>query len=330
MNGTTETFLVHTPVHAVNGFTWTRARFSATPSILSFGGVSDGEVEDYRVIVTNTGNSQIQETPYYLAFEDRWPEQGDYDMNDVVILQNSSLLLTENLEVKQLEISGELKALGASYHNGYAIQLDNVMPSNVDKTLVRFEINGELQATQVVEDDTQFLVIKISEDLRDEITLTQNCEYYKTELNCTNVSQMTFNVTLPFISPIPLSQFPEAPYNPFIFAKTGTYHGDLFYHPGRALEIHLKNKQPTSKADLSMFGVADDNSQISSNITYQTHNGLPWALAINPGSQEEWKHPKEMIDLLQAYPEFKNFVETSGRKATNWFSQSKAISSKLY
>lgn len=89
MDNATEVFLVNTPMSALNGFTWTRARFTSITSIVASGGVADGEVEDYRVLVTNAGNSQIQDTPYYLAFEDSWPEQGDYDMNDVVMLLNS-------------------------------------------------------------------------------------------------------------------------------------------------------------------------------------------------------------------------------------------------
>ncbi len=330
MDNTTEVFLVNTPTSALNGFTWTRARFTSITSIVASGGVANGEVEDYRVLVTNSGNSQIQDTPYYLAFEDSWPEKGDYDMNDVVMLQNSSLLLTTSSEVKQIEFQGELKALGASYHNGFAIQLDNILPSNVDHKLVRFEINGVLQETSVIEEDTQYLVINITDDLHNHIQLTENCSYYKTEINCSNSSQMTFNITVPFITPIPLEQFPEAPYNPFIFAHKATYHGDLFYHPGRTLEVHLKNKIPTSKADTSMFGVADDVTQLSANHTYQTNNGLPWALAINPGSQESWKHPIEMIDIVQAYPDFKRFIESNGNTYSNWFSQSKAINAKLY
>jgi hypothetical protein len=158
----TEVFLVESPFDALSGYTWIRARLSSLTGVVSYGGVSDGEVEDYRILVTNPGNSQIQDTPFYLAFEDRWPEKGDYDMNDVVIEQNSSILLTDNFEVKQIEFSGELKALGASYHSGFAIQLDNVLPTNVDPTLVRFEINGVLQDVSPVEEGTEFLVIKIT------------------------------------------------------------------------------------------------------------------------------------------------------------------------
>lgn len=330
IDNTTEIILVNTPLSALNGFTWTRARFTTIAAVVASGGVSDGEVEDYRVIVTNPGNSQIQDTPFYLAFEDRWPEQGDYDMNDVVILQNSSLLLTEDFKVKQIEFQGELKALGASYHNGFAIQLDNIMASNVNSSLVRFEINGILQESSAIEEDTQYLVIKITDDLRSHIQLTEQCDYYKTEVNCNNTSQMTFSVTVPFINAIALEQFPEAPYNPFIFAQESTYHGELFYHPGRSLEIHLKNKIPTSKADPSMFGVADDRTQPSGANKYQTSTGLPWALAINPGSQEEWMHPSEMVDILQAYPDFQSFIESNGNKATSWYSQSNAVNSKLY
>ena len=165
MDNTTEVFLVNTPISALNGFTWTRARFTSIASIVASGGAPDGEVEDSRVLVTNAGNSQVQDTPYYIAFEDSWPEKGDYDMNDVVMLQNSSLLLTNSFEVKQIEFQGELKAFGAAYHNGFAIQLDNVLPSNVDSTLVRFEINGVLQEISAIEEGTQYLIIKITDGI---------------------------------------------------------------------------------------------------------------------------------------------------------------------
>ncbi|MFQ3267157.1 MAG: LruC domain-containing protein [Alteromonadaceae bacterium] len=79
-----------------------------------------------------------------------------------------------------------------------------------------------------------------------------------------------------------------------------------------------------------MFGVADDATPTSSSYYYQTSSGLSWALAINPGSIEEWKHPSERVDLLPAYADFQIFVESNGNKETSWFSQSNAVSSKLY
>ncbi|MFQ3267158.1 MAG: LruC domain-containing protein [Alteromonadaceae bacterium] len=154
------------------------------------------------MLVTNSGNSQIQDTPYYIAFEDSWPEEGDYDMNDVVMLQNSSILLTDAFEIKQIEFQGELKTLGADYHNGFAIQLDNVLPSNVNVNLVHFEINGIIQEVSAIEEGTNYLVIKITDNLQNHIQLTESCKYYKTVKDCTNSFLMTYSVTMPFIPPI--------------------------------------------------------------------------------------------------------------------------------
>jgi LruC domain-containing protein len=330
MDNNSEVMTVNTSLNALSGFTWIRARFTSIPGIVASGGAPDGEVEDYRVLVTNSGNSLIQDTPYYIAFEDSWPEQGDYDMNDVVMLQNSSILLTDEFKIKQIEFQGQLKALGADYHNGFAIQLDNVLPSNVNIDLVHFEINGVIQEVSAIEEGTDYLVIKITDDLRSHIQLTESCQYYNTIEGCTNSSLMTYNITVPFTTPIAQGDFPQAPYNPFIFAQDATYHGDLYFHPGRPLEIHLKNQIPSSKVDLSRFGAADDATVESNNHYYQTSSGLPWGLAINPGSQEEWKHPLEKVDLLQAYPDFQIFVQTNGNKSSNWSSQSNAVSSKLY
>jgi LruC domain-containing protein len=194
---------------------------------------------------------------------------------------------------------------------------------------VTFWINGVLQNTSPVETDTEFLVIKITEDIESHIELTLACQFYKTESGCSNSSQFNFSVTVPFITPIAYDSFPEAPYNPFIFAMPSMYHGESFFHPGRSLEIHLKNKMPTSKASLSMFGVAKDNSNIAAGVSYQTADGMPWALAINPGS-EEWQHPIEKVDFLQAYPDFEEFVKTAGNKSSTWYSQINSISNKTY
>ncbi len=330
IDNTTINMLVNTPIDALNGFTWTRTRFTSTQSTTALGGVPDGEVEDHNVFVTNLGYSQIQDTPYYLAFEDNWPEKGDYDMNDVVIFQESSLLVNGSGEVKQIEFHGELKAYGAAFFNGYAIRLDNVLPSNVDVNLIRFEINGVIQEASALEVGTENVVILITDNILKHIQLSSNCLYYRTEESCTNANEMKFSVTVPFITPIAANQFPVAPYNPFIFAKNGTYRGETIIKPGRELEIHLKNKLPTSKANISFFNQADDVTDLSEGKTYQNASGLPWGLAISPGSGQEWKHPLETVEILEAYPKFQIFVETNGASETTWFSLDKAVNTKLY
>ncbi|NMP32090.1 LruC domain-containing protein [Thalassotalea sp. M1531] len=330
MYNSSEIFLVDTPIEALTGYTWARVRLSIEPGIIAYGGVTDGEVEDYRIYVTNSGLSQLKHNTYFIAFEDNWPEMGDYDMNDVVIKQKSSLLISQENEVNQLEISGELTAYGAAYANGYAIQIDGVSPSAANTGLIKFEINGVVQETSLVESGTDSLVLMISNDLSTYFSATNGCSYYQTQVGCASLSRMKFSLKVPFNTPIPLGTFPSAPFNPFIFAKPNTYHGDSFYQPGRSMEIHLKNKVPTSKMDSGYFGLASDRSDLGSGYTYQTENGLPWALAINPGKAENWRHPLEKVDLLKAYPMFQEYVETSGSKSVDWYLTSKATSSNVY
>ncbi len=325
-----ETFIVEAPFEAVPGYTWARARLSVEPGIVAYGGVTDGEVEDYRVYVTNPNLSQIKHNTYFIAFEDNWPEMGDYDMNDVVVKQDSSLLVSGTNEVHQLEITGEMMAYGAAYANGFAIQIDNVAPSTVNQALVRFEINGVAQTTSLVETGTDSLVLMISDNLSDYFSARSGCSFYKTQSGCNNSEQMKFSLQVPFITPIAYATFPQAPFNPFVFAKPATYHGDSFYHPGRSMEIHLKNKMPTSKMDTGYFGLASDRSDLATGHTFQTETGLPWALAINPGSSQNWRHPLEKVDLLEAYPMFRDYVTSSGASSSDWYLESKAKSANVY
>ena len=326
----TETLLVETPFEAVAGYTWARARLTTEPGIIAYGGVTDGEVEDYRVYVTNPNLSQIKHNTYFIAFEDNWPEMGDYDMNDVVVKQESSILLSQNNEIHQLEITGEMMAYGAAYANGFAIQIDNVSPSTVNQALVRFEINGVAQSASLVEAGTDSLVLMISDNLGDYFSAKSGCSFYKTQSGCRNGEQMKFSLQVPFVTPIAYSAFPQAPFNPFIFAKPATYHGDSFFHPGRSMEIHLKNKMPTSKMDTGYFGLASDRTDLAAGYTFQTEAGLPWALAINPGSSQNWRHPLEKVDLLEAYPMFRDYVSSSGASSGDWYMESKANSVNVY
>ena len=327
MSDQTEQFFLNTPLSALNGNTWLRARISSTQSIVAYGGVSDGEVEDYRIQVMNDGLTLQQHSPVYVAFEDNWPQVGDYDMNDVIVKQSSSVLINEENEVVLLEITGTLEAMGAGYSNGFAIQLDGISPTNINSELLRFEVNGTPRSG-LIESGTSDMVLMIAQNLKDEVSPASGCSYYRTEAGCEQSVDMMFSLKVPFETPIALTSFPDAPFNPFIFATPGIWHGSEGGNMGRPLEIHLKNHQPTSKADQSLFGVSDDAS--SGGLTYQNVNGLPWALVISAGSGNTWSHPLERVDLLAAYPDFAEFVTSSGNSAQDWYEQSNAVTTNLY
>jgi len=94
------TVFINVSPDALAGKTWARFRVSSTDGIGPNGGVSDGEVEDYEVDITSDGAS----VTYYpssndwatIAFEDNWPIEGDYDMNDLVVYLRTAVYRQDN------------------------------------------------------------------------------------------------------------------------------------------------------------------------------------------------------------------------------------------
>ncbi|KAI9549106.1 hypothetical protein GHT06_007398 [Daphnia sinensis] len=65
-----------------------------------------------------------------LAFEDAFPYKGDYDMNDMIVDYNIEERRNASNKVTQLRGKFVLKAMGASYRNGFGIELP-IPPSKV-------------------------------------------------------------------------------------------------------------------------------------------------------------------------------------------------------
>ena len=58
-----------------------------------------------------------------LAFEDLWPNQGDYDMNDLVVDYNFAEMRNASNNVVRIEATFILRAMGAGLRNGFAFEL---------------------------------------------------------------------------------------------------------------------------------------------------------------------------------------------------------------
>ena len=144
---------------------------------------------------------------------------------------------------------------------------------------------------------------------------------------------MTFDLEIVFIDGF--TKVTQPPFDPYLFATPGKYHGEMFYGyagaldygaPGRDYEIHLKNQAPTHMFEAA-FMTSDfyqsypgtvDASIPGSSLYYLTGAGLPWAIEI----ANKWRYPREFQDLLLAYPKFEEFVTSEGASATDWFVES--------
>lgn len=324
--------LIDIPSDASEGDTWARVRYSSQAGIGATGGVADGEVEDYMLYVSTSGVSIVSYPSsggvVTLAYEDNWPERGDYDMNDVVLSYKTRKFIDENNRVVRYDIEGSLLAMGADYHNGFAVQLDGIATDNIAQELIRYEINGVPQVDSALEQNAadDSAVIIVTEDLWDRVVSTPSCKFYRTSISCEAKQTFDFVVNVPLVSSVALADAPTDLLNPFIFAAPGHYHGDTFTsQPGRSLEIHLKNKITTVRFNNDLFGTNDDFSDPENGLTFVSDTSMPWALEM----PTLWSHPLERTDLTSAYPDFVDFVRTKGRSSGQWFAKSRSQSKKI-
>ena len=127
--------------------------------------------------------------------------------------------------------------------------------------------------------------------------LGSSCEFYRTQQHCQDGLTLSFEIDITTNDDADTSGLMAMPYDPFIFATPGYYHGEsLPLHPGRTLEIHLADQSPTEKFDdQNLYGLGVDSSDAAQGRYFKTSDNLPWALLI----PHDWKWPREKSGLGQ-------------------------------
>ncbi|OEF21009.1 LruC domain-containing protein [Vibrio splendidus 5S-101] len=318
--------------YATVGGVQTRFRLASSPNIPNDGYVGDGEVEDYVFNVTDPGTT-VQHSNYYTAaFEDNWPEVGDFDLNDVVVYYRTTILSKDDA-VLRMDITGTIMAYGASYGNGLGWKLDGFDESDVDLQTARVQKNGatRVNISPFTGEDKNVaspggdLVVVASLNLKNDLPIHGECMFHRTNPSCSpklEADQMTFSISLPFASgsePTVSSLMPLSGFDPFIFgAGPGYYHGDSFStSPGKDLEIHTADLPPTSRGTLvsDFYGIAQDDSDPFSDKYYRTTQNMPWGILIS----SPWNHPSEYIDISEAYPDFAEWATSGGSSKPTWY-----------
>ncbi|WP_394239695.1 LruC domain-containing protein [Vibrio astriarenae] len=314
--------------NAVSGVTWARFRFSQQEGLNYFGGATSGEVEDHQVTVTGEGITVRHfpsESGYAtLAYEDNWPYTADYDMNDVVMHYRVTEILRDG-NVEKSYIRGRLAAVGADYHNGFAVRLKGIQRTDIDQTKTRQYHNDALLLDSGLEQDSNEAIFIVSPDVT---AMKPGCAYHRTQMDCKEEEQFMFELHVSINQDTDTSAMLGMPYDPFIFATPGYYHGEgLPLHPGRQWEVHLADYAPTEKFNGdAMWNMGVDASSPSEGIYFKTAENLPWALLMT----EEWRWPTERTDLVQAYPQFAEYAESAGSQAHTWHERENAVDAKIY
>ncbi len=219
-----------------------------------------------------------------LAFEDLWPYQGDYDFNDLVIDYQFGNITDANNLVKSLEIDLVIRHLGGSYKNGFAFELP-VPASSVESVTGTNNTNEYLSiAANGVEEGSENAVIFIFDD-------------------GWKVRGQALSVSITFVNAISSQILGTYPYNPFIVVdKT------------RGREVHLPDKNPTSKVDNSLFQQGADYSRPNNGLYYRSRLNLPWAINITG----EYAIPMEKSPINYGYLKFIDWAKSAGESFPDW------------
>ncbi len=229
------------------------------------------------------------------AFEDLYPGYGDFDFNDLVISYRAIQVANSNNEVTRLKLIYKVKAIGASYKNGFALQLpisesliSSVSGSNITNGASVSLNDKGLEANQ------SNSVVVIFDNAFDN-------GYYGA---CSGNEGDEITIDIDFINPVSQVNIDLDNFNYFIFRTENRGH-----------EVHLKGFAPTDLADLTLFDTFDDGSSALSNSYYVSKTGLPWGLHVI----HNFRQMQEREDIVQGYNYFVNWAQSSGSQFPDWY-----------
>lgn len=250
-----------------------------------------------------------------LAYEDLWPGKGDYDFNDLVVDYNYKHITNSDNEVVELEPKFKIRAFGASFHNGFAFELN--MPYswvssvennyNFTDNIFSFNPNG-------TEAGQSNAVIIVFEDSYDILNYPGSGIGINTDPNAPYVEPVIVELKITFSQYKPIGEMGSSPYNPFLVVNNE-----------RGKEVHLPGCLPTDLADISYFGMYADDTQPSINKYYLTTANLPWGLHI-PVSLD---YVIERVDINLAHYKFKEWVESGGILYPDWYEDNPGYRNEL-
>lgn len=256
-----------------------------------------GNPNDQTVTEVNLGT-------YSYAFEDNWPNKGDYDMNDFVVDMNITKFQNTANKVTKVTLKGKLRSVGASKRLAAAIQLDGVPAGNVKsvtyskKDLVGANLALAANGTETGQTNA---VVAIVDDAHKAFGVADT-RFISTQSGA--YAPVDVVITIEFTTP--LDNFSYNTLNMFIV--------NYAQNVGGRNEIHLVGYAATDKINKSIVS-RESGKLLSATDPFKTIKNEPFALAL-PVS---FKYPTEGQKVYDAYPLFKDWVTSGGLQNANWY-----------
>lgn len=218
------------------------------------------------------------------AFEDTWPQGGDYDLNDVIIEHKRQITITNKNYVTKVEDTfvPTQKKDAATFTNAFAVQFASSQRGTI--TLPAGAIDELAETSSVI----LFPNANAAKDQAFTVTRTFGSE---------ELTKDKLNTDIKSLNPFIISQYTAGEIN--------------------RIEVHLPKNQPTSKADPTQIGAQDDAYYINKNGKY------PFAIMLPERSASETEikfiPATEKTSIDKEYPDFTKWVESGGINYTNWY-----------
>ena len=271
-------------------------------------GVADGsDVEPNNGDVATYNYPQGQGSYYTSVFEDLWPCKGDFDFNDLVTLYTFREGVSASSEVKELQFTLKIAAIGAANDNGFSLRVMGNATMN-NESLDGVEYNRYYDSTNGT---TVFTFTK-----------------FKAALSRVETSVIN-TVT---------SDFAEDDYLEISGKITSIDNGYDFFlttDSDTAQELHPLSgnvgtaaalTKPTDRMDTSLMNTCWDTSNTTGTGYDHTGqyfldaDGMAWGMII----PTPWAWPKEKNSIISTYTNLEDYVESNKASSTNWYLDTEA------
>ncbi len=236
------------------------------------------------------------------AFEDLWPNEGDYDLNDLVVNYRYKFAMSATNNVADLTAEYTPLAAGASQKNGFGVQLpissdaiSKVSGSSIKESYLKLAGNG-------TEAGQEKAVIIPFDNFQN---LFNGTYYINTLPGSGKLTGETVKLYMQFTSPLSDDFTALAPFNPFMISGLD-----------RGREVHLVNKAPTDLVNLKTLGTGSDTSDPKTGRYYVTANNKPFGIDI----YGTFSYPQEKINISQVFTHFDEWAKSGGYKYDDWYS----------
>ena len=232
------------------------------------------------------------------AFEDLWPNKGDYDMNDVVVELRDTKFFTKKsnetvykITKQTFELTTYLNYLTLTSGLGLVLET-NANPSSIVMKKVAPQSNDTVEVAFNYEKNGK--VYLLTEDVKGELHTT-----YILELTYNGIKENSKTATV----------------KPFIFRSEEN---------DKRWEVHIPLEAPTAKVNTSYFGKDDDHSKPAENIYYVRNSDYPFAFCLAGVTIDRFqntilKSSNERKPISELYPLFLEWSTSKGAKNADWY-----------